>query len=235
MTIANPENLELLKNHSKRAFDRVNPKIWKKIQGDLVKVEQVRGIQKRVETLRKNLKEHCEKHKSNWIAKEVVKLYAKKEKLNLEHPAPSWALNNPVHYSFLKEARYKVQGRINTRMKNLYETKNRMLDRVVKGREYPTNPKDLKSQVHFIVSRTQAIRSKARKHFFKFKDQWTKNASTRGSNSPERDVFKKQRDRLDRIDKVEHRLIHKAFNEQGKSLIQTQQPNLSQDFDQAMG
>ena len=235
MTTTNPEKLNKIKGNSLKAFTKANPTIWKKIQGDLVKVEQVRGIQERAENLRENLKEHCEKQKCSWIAKEVVKLYAKREKLTLEHPAPSWAVNTPVHHSFLKEARYKVQGRINTRMKNLSETEHRMLGRVVKGPEYPTSPKDLKSQVHFIVGRTQVIRSKARKHFSRFKNQWIENAGIRGSKSPERDVFKKQRQRLDRIDKAEHRLIHKTFNKHGKSFIQTQQQNLNQDFNQAMG
>lgn len=231
--IINPENLELLKNHSKRAFDRANPKIWKKVQGDLVKVEQIRGIQKRVEKLHENLKEHCEKQKSNWIAKEVVKLYQKREKLTLEHPAPNWIVN--THHSFLKEARYKVHGRINARVKNLSETEYRMVGRVAQGPEYPMKGKDLKTQVHSIVTKTQAIRTKARKHFVDHKKQWINKARQKGSQSPERDVFKKQRDRLDRIDKAEHRLIHKAFNHHGKSFIQTQQQNLSQDFDQAMG
>jgi len=235
MAIADPDKLELLKNHSKRAFDRSNPETWNKIQGEPKKIKQVREIEDRMQAIRERMVDHIKKHTQNWVAKEVVKIFIEREHLTLEHPMPDWAVNENTQVSCLQEARSRVKVRIQTRLNRIPEIGKRMQSSLINNQEHFSQSQDLKSEVQSIVSRTQAIRAKARKHFIGHKKQWIDKAQQKGYQSPEIDVFKKQRDRLDRIDKAEHRLIHKAFNDHGKSFIQNQQQNLSQEFDQAVG
>ena len=73
MATNDSENLERLKHDSKKAFEKVNPEIWKKIQGDLNKIKQARNIESRAKALRLKLIQHCKKHRKNWVGREVLK------------------------------------------------------------------------------------------------------------------------------------------------------------------
>ncbi len=234
MTTNDSKNLEILKHHSKRAFDNANPEIWKKIQGDLNKIKQEINIESRAKALRLKLIQHCKKHRKTWVAKEVLKQFEKDQLPVLNHPAPKWALNQPNNISYIEEARRRVNDRIRNRLEQLSKTEQKMKLQLVSGRERIQKPTDLKSKVHAIVNRTQSIRTKSRKHFFQHKEQWIKSAQDKESKNPERDVFKKQRERLARIDTAEHRLINEVFKDHGQSLPQTQKPSITQDFNQAM-
>ncbi|MFQ5716161.1 MAG: hypothetical protein ACE5GQ_03565 [Nitrospinales bacterium] len=132
--------------------------------------------------------------------------------------------------SYTEEARKKVQNRITNRMNRISEIKQRMQNRLAFGHDENQNPTNLKSKVIFIVNRAQSIRAKSRQHFSRHKDQWIKTAQERGSRNPEREIFKRQRNRLSRIDKAEHRLIHDAFKEHGQSLPQPRKQNITHEF-----
>ena len=235
MAVNDPEKLELLKQHSKRALEQVNPEIWKNLQNDLEKIKQARHIENRARALRERLKEHIEKHKKNWVAREVVKQFEKDQHLTLEHPIPSWALNQSSNVSYLEEARKKVNSRIKSRLKRISQIEQRMKNRLVQAQEKRRAEFSLKSEVHYIVGRTQNIRARARAHFAKNRDNWIENVRNKGSESPEKEVFQRHHQRLSNIDKAEHRLIHQAFKEHGQSLPETQKRSLTQDFNQAMG
>ena len=235
MATTDPEKLELLKLHSKRAFENANPAIWKKLQNDPEKIKQVRNIESRARALLKRMKDHIEKHKKNWVAREVVKQFEKDQHFTLEHPIPRWALNQPHNVSYLEDARRLVNGRINNRIWRISQIEQRMKNRLVQGREKTRTDFSLKSEVHYIVGRTQTVRAKARAHFAKHRDKWIENARNRGAESPEREVFQKHYQRLSSIDKAEHRLIHQAFKDHGQSFPQKQERSMTQDFNQAMG
>lgn len=235
MTTNDPEKLELLKQHSKRAFENANPEIWKKLQRAPEKIQQARDIEDRAKNLRLKLTRHYKKHRKNWVAREVLKQFEKDQHLNFEHPVPKWALNQPNQISYIEEARRLVYGRFRNRLIQISRMEQRMKAQLVFGKEKTQNPTDLKSKIHDIVGRTQSVRAKSRKHFSRHKDQWIKRGREKGSQNPEREVFKKQHERLSRIDKAEHRLIHQAFKDHGQSLPQTQKPSLNHDFNQAMG
>ena len=85
-----------------------------------------------------------------------------------------------------------------------------------------------------IVSRSQAVREKAKKHFKNQKQQWIKKGRARGAENPEREVFQKQYQRLSRIDTAERQLIDKAFQEHGQSISQIKDQGVSQEFNQAV-
>lgn len=230
MTTTDPEQLELLKNHSKREFDRVNPEIWNKVKGNPEKIEQAMAIQDRMSAIKERLHNHCKKHRTNWVAQEVVKIFTERERLNLEHPAPNWAPNPQI--SYLEEARQRVQNRINTRFKRIPEIGKRLQSNFVND-QVNTN-ETLKSKVMSIVDRTQEVRDKARIHFARHKDIWIKKAQQRRSQNPQMDVYQKQRERLSRIDKAEHRLIHQAFKEHGRSIAEEKDQTMTQEFNLAM-
>ena len=235
MTTNDPEKLELLKQHSKRAFENANPEIWKKLQNDPEKIKQARNIENRARALHNRLKEHIEKHRKNWVAREVVKQFEKAQHLTLEHPIPEWALNQPNNVSSVEEARRKVNGRINNRILQISQIEQRMKNRLVQDQEKRRADFSLKSEVHYIIGRTQVARAKARLHFANHRDKWIENARNRGAKSPEREVFQKHYQRLSNIDKAEHRLIHEAFKDHGQSIPHTQKQSMTQDFNQAMG
>ena len=144
MTTNNPEKLELLKQHSKRAFENANPEIWKKIQGDLSKIKQARNIESRARALRLKLIQHCKKHRRNWVGREVLKRFEKDQLPALDHPAPKWALNQPNNISYIEEARRRVHSRIRNRLNRLSKIEQRMKLQLMVGKERIQKPTDLK-------------------------------------------------------------------------------------------
>lgn len=82
MTINNPEQLEILKHHSKRVYEMANSEIWKKLQRALGK-----------------------KHRNNWVGREELKQFEKDQLPALYHPAPTWMLNQPNQIPCIEDAR----------------------------------------------------------------------------------------------------------------------------------
>jgi len=243
----NPEKLQSLKHHSKKAFEKMNPEFMKNVQGDAEKIRQVREVQERAEMIRKQLATHCKKHRSEWVAKETLKVFDEHQKPTLKYPKPNWALDQPANISYTEIARKRVQLRIQGRIKQIGEIERNMQLRITRNAEVAQSLQSgseenihknsfyLKSDVHLIVARTQMVRAKANAHFANHRDQWIENARKQGAISPERDVFQKQNQRLFRINQAEHRLIHQTFKDHGQSMPQEQTPTIKRDFDQTMG
>ncbi len=247
MTTTDPEKLEQLKHHTQKAFALANPQNWNKVRDDIQYIEQSKKLKDRGQAIRKRFADHSKKHRSNWVAKETVKIFNEYQKPILNHPKPNWALDQPANISLMKEARRRVHFRIENRIKRIGQIEDNLQKRLLQNPEShrqktPDNKQPifnrktlhLKSDVQMLVSRTQKVRNQAREHFNRHMKEWIDRARQRGSENPERDIFQKQLERLSRIDKAEHRLIHQPFKEHGRSIPQFKDKSMTQDFNLAM-
>jgi HD-GYP domain-containing protein (c-di-GMP phosphodiesterase class II) len=116
MTTTNPEELKKLQQRYQKAFDRSNPKFLQNIQGDEKKLKAVREIGERSQVIQKHLAEHCRKHRSQWVARETVKVFEENQNPVMNHPKPNWVLEEAVNVSYIEEARKRVNQRIQTRI-----------------------------------------------------------------------------------------------------------------------
>jgi len=86
--------LDERQGEAKEAFGQANSEIWKKVQGDPAKIEQVKAIQDRARSLRLRMETHIYKHRQTWVSQEAVRILEEHGRQVLEYPRPSW-VNRP--------------------------------------------------------------------------------------------------------------------------------------------
>ena len=78
-----------------------------------------RDGESRLESVRKALKAHCDRHKPVWIANESVRLLEKRLKFSLAHPAPIGARQSIDLPAIMQQAQRNVEARITCRLSRL--------------------------------------------------------------------------------------------------------------------
>lgn len=231
-----PESLRIA-GQAKQAFEEANPAIWNKIQGQPVIIQEVKNIHDRTETLMQRMQDHVDQHRQNWVGREAVRLLEEHGGRSVDAPRPSWVSDIPVNFSFLQEARRRVQLRIDGRMGRIAEAGKRMEAQVatdrVPARDHGPRDPVLRQEVQTIINRTQIARNKARSHYAKHRDGWLKNAVGRGSDNPKMEVFHGQQARMQRIDRAGDRLIRDLFQDHNRTLPKSKDTALVQDFSRA--
>lgn len=227
-------SLDPLKGKAVKAFNQANPAIWKTIHHDPLRIEQCRKIQKRVETLKQNLQRHTQKHRSNWVMRETLKVFEEWHGKHTPQLKPDWA-KAPAQYSYLQEARRRVALRFNARLKKVNHIAQRMQNNL--AQESMSEEAHVKAFEDFyarktsIQNRFEQVRSKASKHFAKHKKHWVEQARAQNIQKPERHVYNhfiKRLQRLERIKDAQWRQAHLDFY--GKEPPMTL-PALQHDFD----
>ncbi len=233
--VLQPHRLDEIRGQAKEAFARANPEIWKKVQGDPTKVGQVIEIQTRTHTMTQRFRDHVKRHRQNWVSREVVKIFEERERHGLDYFAPGWALNQPVHESYIETARLRVEQRIQGRLTRIAEAGKTMQARIADRRVFTPANKMLGKKVNRAIRRTQEVRDKAQAHYRRSRDLWIQKAIERGSKSPMRDVAQRQQERMNHINEAGERLMYQVFKEHNRALPRQKEKTHTQDFIQTMG
>lgn len=230
-----PHRLDEIQGQAQKAFARANPEIWNKIQGDPTKIGQVAEIQTRTHVIIQRFRSHVKRHRQNWVIREMDKIFEERERQGLDYFAPGWALDQPVHESYIETARLRVEQCIQGRLTRITEAGKTMQARIADRRVFTPADKTLGKKVNRAIGRTQKVRDKARAHYRMNRDLWIQKAIERGSKSPMRDVTQRQQERMNHINEAGERLMYQVFKEHGQTLPQQKEKTHTQDFAQSMG
>lgn len=112
------------------AFDRANPKIFDRLQGDAASIRHVGNLQSRVNRIKTRLREHYKKYEEPWVAKEGIRIWQKQLKAAQgRNPVP---VDPPA--AIMLEARRNVRARVARRMTNINEIRTRMENAFLRNR-----------------------------------------------------------------------------------------------------
>ena len=232
MSITNERKLKDLSDKVKTAFTKANPNWLKRVQGNEKAISAARQLEDRTKTLEETMHTHCQKHKQQWIAKETVKVWEEREQVNLDHLTPLWG-GEPNHNSYLQEARQRIHRRIKGRMRRIRSISQQMQSNLLIEHQ-PDMTYTLRIQLHYIKNRARNVREKAKDHFTRNKNQWIENAHRKGDRKPERTVFKRLNQRINRIKTAQKNMLRNAYEKHKHPVPEKyQQQTLTQDYNQS--
>ncbi len=238
MSITNKRKLKNLSDKVKAAFAKANPDWLKRVQGNEKAIRAVRQLEDRTQTLEKTMHMHCQKHKQQWIAKETVKVWEEREQANLNHPTPLWG-GEPIHNSCLQEARQRIHWRIKGRMQHIRSIaqqmhRNLLIKHQKVSRQKPNMTYTLLIQLHYIKNRARNVREKAKNHFTRNKKQWIKNARKQGKKKPERAVYKRLNQRMNKIKTARKNMLRNVYERHRHPVPEKyQQQTLTQSYNRS--
>ena len=238
MSITNKRKLKNLSDKVKTAFAKANPAIWGQTKNNPNVVEKLRKIEDRIQTLSDKIYAHCQKHKQQWIAKETLKVWEEREQANLDHPTPLWG-GEPIHNSCLQEARQRIHWRIKGRMQRIRSIaqqmqRNLLIKHQKVSRQKPNMTYMLLIQLHYIKNRARNVREKAKNHFTRNKKQWIKNARKQGKKKPERAVYKRLNQRMNKIKTARKNMLRNVYERHRHPVPEKyQQQTLTQSYNRS--
>lgn len=206
----------------KQTFEAIDLPQLKAIQNDPQKLASVREADDWARKAHKELAEQVKAHRAEWVAKESDAVWLEREKNTLE-------FNPPIEAGdIMEESRRRVTLRIQAASKQIDTIrKNRIAELTQTGpqhaqakegsaetqRREPAHP--LKKDIHALADRKTSVRLKSEFHFRKHREAWIAAAQDRGVAHPVREIYARQDDRIRRIERAEHRMMDRLFEEHG--------------------
>lgn len=222
---------DALRGSARAAFERANPRFWGELRGQLDAVLRARSVLDEGERMKAALVEGYEATRHEKIAAEVL-LIAEERSRERPELRPEHAAHNG-EASLTEEAKRRVGLRFRADMKGVQEVTSQMIEElksaVSEGRsvdmdtkieegpaeETMEREKHFKARVHEALEKFQTARSQATRTFYNERERLIEEARERGSENPELDVSRAQREVRRRLEASIHRDIHDIYQEFG--------------------
>lgn len=221
-------------------FNDKNPNFLQDAKGNAKVLEAVRIIEERRIMLEKKLEQHCEKHRSQWIEKQTVRLQAKQAnqmQYNLPRPSTSMA-SNMLRNHHVTQAIQMVDLRIEGRMQTLNSRGRQMqydaMRPMIADQKHQNQARQrLDLEVKEIHQNIHLQRMDAYRDFETNKMQRVEAARKALSQTPERDVYEGYKQQEQSILARKEHQLKQAYEKHGFN-YESEKQTLTQKYNHKM-